>query len=107
MTNGARSLDSVVDDSAGRAAAVPGVREEYTRKTCDLAEGYAFYPSSNTPPVPVLTAFADSRLHRCRAEGSWDFERAISEHSVSLIRSYREVRRDAEAERKFANQVFS
>lgn len=58
---------------------------------CDLAEGNAFFPSQNTPPVPVLVGFGGNRLHQCRAEGCWDFERAIAENSDRLIRSYRNL----------------
>ena len=59
---------------------------------CDLAGGNAFFPGGNTPPVPVLAAFGSDRLHQCRAEGSWDFDRAIADDPHRLIRSWRAFR---------------
>lgn len=59
---------------------------------CDLANGSAFYPDQNTPPVPVMTAFGTGPLHQCRAEGSWDLPRAVAEDSARLVRSFRSVR---------------
>ncbi|MBE0544514.1 MAG: AAA family ATPase [Verrucomicrobia bacterium] len=56
---------------------------------CDLSEARGFYPTHNTPHVPVLAAFGGDRLHVCRLEGSWDLERAVSENSDALIRSIR------------------
>jgi hypothetical protein len=62
------------------------------RTICDLGAGRAFGPEQNVPPVPVLIAFGSGRLHQCRAEGSWDLARAITEESAALIRSFRKVR---------------
>ena len=59
---------------------------------CNLAEGHAFCPDTNTPPIPILMAFGSGRLHQCRAEGTWDLARAIAEEPTALIRSYRKVR---------------
>lgn len=56
---------------------------------CDLSEARGFYPTHNTPHVPVLAAFGGDRLHVCRLEGSWDLERAVSENANALIRSIR------------------
>ena len=57
--------------------------------TCDLSEARAFFPTRNTPHVPVLAAFAGGRLHVCRSEGSWDLDRAASENPDALFRSIR------------------
>ena len=61
---------------------------------CDLAKGNAFYPGINEPPVPVLAAFGPNRLHQCRLEGMWDFERAATENRQSVVRSYRNMKRN-------------
>jgi hypothetical protein len=60
----------------------------------DLAKGNAFYPGINEPPVPVLAAFGAHRLHQCRLEGSWDFERAAEDSPRSVVRSYRILKRN-------------
>lgn len=61
---------------------------------CDLAKGNAFYPGINEPPVSVLASFGPHRLHQCRLEGLWDFERAASENPQSVVRSYRILKRN-------------
>ena len=62
-----------------------------THFVCNLSFGHAFYPDSNTPPVPVLAAFAGGPLHKCQMEGSWDLKRATLDKSDRIIRSYRNI----------------
>lgn len=61
---------------------------------CDLAKGNAFYPGINEPPVPVMAAFGPNRLHQCRLEGLWDFDRAAAENRQCVVRSYRNLKRN-------------
>ena len=76
----------------------PNITGAYTNQTilfCDVARGNTFRPrGGDEPPVPVLAAFGSAPLHLCRAEGSWDCERAIEENPNRLIRSWHEYRRD-------------
>ena len=74
---------------SGRANSGQDKPHSPTGITCDLSEARAFFPTRNTPHVPVLAAFAGGRLHVCRSEGSWDLDRAASENPDALFRSIR------------------
>jgi len=58
--------------------------------TCDLGNR-TFFPTQNQPPVPILAAFGEGRLHQCRLEGRWDLERAATESWEAVVRSHREL----------------
>ncbi len=60
---------------------------------CDISKGNSFFPASNEPPIPVLAEFGAHRLHQCRLEGSWDYQRAATENPNSVVRSYRILKR--------------
>jgi hypothetical protein len=102
MTSPTRVDGSLTATSAANAAALVSDQRESAGSDharpgsggtiCDLADGHAFCPDSNSPPIPVLTAFGGGRLHQCRAEGSWDLGRAIADEAIALVRSYRRVR---------------
>jgi len=72
---------------AGTATHGQGKSDSST--VCDLSEARGFFPSHNTPHVPVLAAFGADRLHVCRLEGSYDLDRAVSENTDALFRSIR------------------
>lgn len=94
MSNAPESLQTAITQSeqvSETAFHGQGKSNSPTSLVCNLAEGPAFYPSSNTPPVPVLSVFGADRLHQCRLEGSWDLVRAIKENPDGLIRSYRNL----------------
>ena len=63
-----------------------------TRTVCDLSQANAFSPGSDSPPAPVLLAFAGGQLHQYLTDGSWDLERAVAEDEQRLIRSFRKSR---------------
>jgi hypothetical protein len=84
QTATARSLTA-----SERATPGPGSFDFPASVICDLSEARGFYPTHNTPHVPVLAAFGGDRLHVCRLEGSWDLERAVSENANALVRSIR------------------
>ena len=86
-----RSNGSAEAHLAHETAVVGEPSTDQTKAVCDLAAGHAFYPDHNTPPVPVLASFGSGRLHQCRAEGSWDLERAMAEDAHRLIRSFRSL----------------
>jgi hypothetical protein len=84
----ARTQSAPVSETATRGQ---GKSDSPISLVCNLADGSAFYPNTNTPPVSVLSVFGADRLHQCRLEGSWDLERAIKENPDCLIRSYRNL----------------
>lgn len=63
-----------------------------TRTVCDLSQTNAFSPGADSPPAPVVLAFAGGRLHQYLTDGSWDLERAVAEDGQRLIRSFRTIR---------------
>jgi hypothetical protein len=74
-----------------KAIQAPGKSDSPTSLVCNLADGTAFFPGMNTPPVSVLSVFGADRLHQCRLEGSCDLERAVKENPDCLLRSYRNL----------------
>lgn len=69
----------------------PATNPGGTNFVCDLSYAKAFFPFANEPPVSIIAAFGQGDLHQCRLEGSWDFERAVSENRTALVRSYRQL----------------
>jgi hypothetical protein len=94
MTNAHEPLQTVTTQPVPAAEpAIPceAIPNRPATAVFDMAWGNAFYSSSNTPPVPVLSVFGADRLHQCRSDGSCDLPRAIKENADCLIRSHRNL----------------
>ena len=71
----------------------------------NLSDGKAYHPEENCPPAQVMVAFGLDSLHCCRLEGKFDYERAITENSGLLVRSFKRIF-DTERQREWCDVIF-
>ena len=94
MLNAPESITTASPQAMPATAPVPcgpGKSADNPTIICDLADSDAFVEAYRKPHVPVMSSFGAGRLHVCRLYGSFDLDKAASDHADVLFRSIRWV----------------
>ncbi len=60
----------------------------YVQLVFDLCEESGSAGNLSRSPIQIVQSFGDKPVHRCRMDGSWDWDRAMRENTDRLLRSW-------------------